>query len=121
MADDRMFGLSAEDVERLRRLLNAVETDILPQPFNRQRKETIPSRIIIGALTSAAAATTALLGKPKMATLNVYTFTSTGTADTGIDESVYNFAPQAATTDRWTVAERDSLTGKWIITTQFCS
>ena len=83
-------------------------------------KQALQDGVIVGALTAPAAATS-LLGTPQMATLNVYTFSSSGVADSGRDEWVYNFAPQAATTDRWTVCERCTMTGRWIITTQFCS
>jgi len=98
-----------------------IESGELERNPIRRQSSSYPDRVIVGALTAAAAATTALLGMPKVATLNVYTFSSTGTVDSGRDETVYNFAPQAATTDRWTVCERCSITGKWIITTQFCS
>lgn len=115
------YALTAEQLVRLKRLAESVETLDRQSPRNWGRKPILSSRVIIGALTSSVSATTALLGKPKVGTLNVYTFSSTGVEDTGIDETVYNFAPQAATTDRWTIAERDDFTGKWIITTQFCS
>ena len=118
---ETLYGLTESDLLRLRSIVQSVERSDSPPLAQRGRRSLIPSRIIIGALTSAAAATTALLGKPKVATLNVYTFSSTGVEDTGIDETVYNFAPQAATTNRWTIAERDDVTGKFIITTQFCS
>lgn len=118
---EELFGLTSEQIERLRRLLDQAERDSGAPPGNRGRRNLQPSRIVVGALTSAVAATTALLGPPQVGTLNVYSFTSTGTTDTGNDITVYNFAPQAATTDRWTICERDSLTGKWMITTQFCS
>lgn len=105
----------------MRKIVDAVEASDISPVHRSGRRPLQSAKIAIGALTSAAAATTALLGKPKVATLNVYSFTSTGTTDTGVDITVYNFAPQEATTDRWTVAERDAFTGKWVITTQFCS
>lgn len=118
---DTLFGLTEAQVARLVRVANAVESVDNPPLTNGGRRPLYPSRIIIGILTSAAAATTSLIGKPKPAVLNVYSFSSTGVEDTGIDEPVYNFAAQGATTDRWTIAERDDFTGKFIITAQFCS
>lgn len=118
---DELFGLTIDQVLRLRRVLEYVEADLVSSPTNGNPRRPTASRIVIGILTDAVSATTALTGKPKVGTLNVYTFTSTGTEDTGIDEKCYNFAPQSATTDRWTVCERCNLTGKLIITTQFCS
>ena len=118
---ERLYALTEAQMNRLKRLLDSVEVASSPAPTNAGRRLLQPSRVIIGALTSAVTATTALLGKPYVGTLNVYSFSSTGVEDTGLDETVYNFAPQAATTDRWTVCERCNITGKWIITTQFCS
>ena len=118
---DELYGLTLEQAERLKRVLERVESDIVPGPSNYPRRPMQASRVVVGALTSAVAATTALLGKPKVGTLNIYTFTSTGTEDTGIDEKCYNFAPQAATTDRWTFCLRCSMTGKLIIDYQACS
>lgn len=118
---EQLFSFTEAQVARLKKIAEAVEVNERPPLTNSHRSPTVPSRIIIGALESSVSATTALLGKPKVGTLNVYTFSSTGTEDTGRDETVYNFAPQAATTDRWTICERDNTCGKWIITTQFCS
>lgn len=120
MAAD-LFGLTASQVARLKRVLDSVEGgDVIP-PQQYGRGPLQSAKVIVGILTDAVAATTALTSKPKVGTLNVYSFTSTGTTDTGLDETVYGFAPSAWTTDRWTVAERDSFTGKWVLTTQFCS
>lgn len=121
MADDDRYYFNGEQVNRLRELFQQFYNESSETLHRRGRRPLTASRVIIGALTSSVSATTALLGKPKVGTLNVYSFTSTGTEDTGVDETVYNFAPQAATTDRWTVCERCNITGKWIITTQFCS
>ena len=121
MANDELYAFTADQIAIIRNLYEAWKNesgDTLNRPGRRNLQS---AKVAIGALTSAASATTALLGKPKAATLNVYSFTSTGSTDTGIDITVYNFAPQAATTDRWTVVERDAFTGKWIITTQFCT
>lgn len=118
---EELIGLNESQVDRIGRVLEYVEADFIPQPRQGTRRPPQASRIVIGALTSAALATTGLLTKPKVATLNIYTFTSTGVEDTGLDEKCYNFAPAAATTDRWTVCERCSITGKLIITSQFCS
>lgn len=119
MAD--LYGLTEAQVQRLRAAIEAIELSDDPSPRAGRRRPLYASRVIIGALTSSIAATTALLGKPKVGTLNVYSFSSTGVTDTGVDETVYSFAPQAATTDRWSVAERCNMTGKWILTTQYCS
>lgn len=116
-----LYGLTADDIEWLRQKLGVVENDSRDTLSRNTRRPLRSSTIAIGALTSAVAATTALLGKPKVGTLNVYSFSSTGIEDLDIDITVYSFAPQIATTDRWTVAERDAFTGKWILTTQYCS
>lgn len=117
-----LYGLTASQIARLRVLLDRIERGELSTPHPQPRLPgEAPDRVIVGVLTGSAAACASLLGTPTVATMNVYSFSSTGTSDSGRDETVYNFAPQAATTDRWTVAERDSLTGKWIITTQYCS
>lgn len=121
MADEELFGFHGKDVERISKVVNHVEANNLQSPNQLPRRSLQPSRIIVGILTSAISATTSLIGPPKVGTLNVYSFSSTGTEDTGIDEPIYNFAPSAATTDRWSIAERDSYTGKFVLTTQFCS
>ena len=118
---DTLYGLTEAQVQRLGRWLATVEGDFQPPLGQSRNPPPQASRVVIGALTSAVSATTALLGKPKVGTLNIYSFTSTGTVDTGYDEKCYNFAPQAATTDRWTVCERCAFSGKLIITTQYCS
>lgn len=118
---DELFGFTPAQLDRLRRIANAVETNERPPLTNSGRRQLTPSRVIIGVLESFVVGTTALIGVPKVGTLNVYSFSSTGVADTGLDEKVYNFAPQVATTDRWTVCERCNMTGNWIITTQYCS
>ena len=121
MAGETLYALTAADVSLLRRLRSIVEN---AEAFPTGRKTTRSlqaSRVVIGILTDSVAACTGLATKPKVGTLNIYGFTSTGTTDSGIDEKCYNFAKQAATTDRWTICERDNMTGKLIITTQFCS
>jgi hypothetical protein len=118
---DELFAFDAAQVARLTKVVNSVELNDQPRPSGSSQRPRLPSRIIIGLLTNSVSATTSLTGKPKVGTLNVYSFSSTGVEDTGLDETVYNFAPQAATTDRWTVAERDDVCGKFAITTQFCS
>lgn len=118
---EELYGLSIADVMRLKRVLTLVETGN-PPTLNRSPRNFIPAAdILVGILTDPVAATTGLATKPKVGTLNVYSFTSTGTVDSGFDETVYNFAPQAATTDRWTFCVRDSLTGKLVISYQACS
>lgn len=113
--------LTNEQVERIERVLTAFESGDLGSLHRGSRRPLYPARVIVGILTDPIAATTALTSKPKVGTLNVYSFTSTGTTDTGRDETVYSFAPSIATTDRWTICERDDYTGKWVLTTQFCS
>jgi len=120
MADD-IYGLTIDQMERLRRTCEIVEKNSPPSPTGLRRPPLQSSKIMVGILTDPIAATTSLIGKPKVGTLNVYSFSSTGVTDTGIDETVYSFAPTAATTDRWAVAERDAVTGLLILTTQFCS
>jgi hypothetical protein len=119
---DTLYALTQSQVERLARLLQLVESGELSVPRG-QRSEFVShaDRGISGFLTSAAVGTSSLNGTPTVGTLNVYGFSSTGTWDSGRDETVYNFAPTDATTDRWTVCHRDSYTGKWVIHTQYCS
>jgi len=118
---ETLYGLTSSQVLRLKRVLDGWEAGELGQPNTRVPGSLPASRVIVGILTDPISATTALTGKPKVGTLNVYSFSSTGTADTGLDETVYNFAPQAATTDRWAVCERCNITGKWVLTYQACS
>ena len=120
---ETMYALSANDVDRLRQLLSAFDAGELETRPKGGPRRGPADRIVVGALTSAVAATTALLGSPKSGTLNVYEFASTtgSMVDNTRDITVWNFAPQAATTDRWTVCERENATGRWVITTQFCS
>lgn len=118
---EQLYGLTATQVARLKALLDSYEAGVLPRVQPARRPWHYASSVIVGILTDPIAATTALTSKPKVGTLNVYSFTSTGTEDTTADETVYSFAPHIATTDRWTVCERDSFTGKWILTTQYCS
>lgn len=119
--EEALYALTASQVVRLKNLLEMVEGGGMPNLPQGTKRPPVASRVLVGILTDAVAATTALTSKPKVGTLNVYSFTSTGTVDTGVDETCYNFAPQSATTDRWTVCERCSWTGKLVITTQFCS
>lgn len=117
-----LYGLTAEQVTRLSRLLYLVDSGelSLPRPSGSQR-DLRADRVIVGLLDSSIAAVATLTGAPVPGTMSVYSFSSTGSVDTTRDETVYNFAPQAATTDRWCVAERDNITGKWVLTTQYCS
>ena len=121
MAAGDQYFFNDEQIARLRALYQHFQNESAGTLHQSTRRPLAPARVIVGILTDSITATTALTGKPKVGTLNVYSFSSTGTEDTGIDEKVYNFAPQAATTDRWTVAERCNITGRWVITTQFCS
>lgn len=115
------FYLSLDDVLFLRRMKARVESGAEPTLTRHPRNLLPASQVVVGLLTDAIAATTALTSKPKVGTLNVYTFTSTGVEDTGFDEPIYNFAPAIATTDRWTFGIRDSFTGKIILDYQACS
>lgn len=121
MADEQLFGFTLAQIERLKRIASMVESDYGESVKQGGRRNLQPSRIVVGILTSAVAATTGLASTPKVGELNLYSFSSTGTAALGLAEKCYNFAPQAATTDRWTVCEREAFTGKLAITTQFCS
>lgn len=118
---DELIGLTDKQVERVSRVVEYVEADFIPGPRQNGRRPLLPSRILVGALSSEVSATTGLLTKPKVGTALIYTFTSTGLEDTGVSEKCYNFAPQAATTDRWTFFERCSMTGNLIISFQACS
>lgn len=118
---DTLYGLTAAQIERLRRLLSLVETGEVSLPREGRRFSQLVQGTITGLLTNSVDATSDLTGTPKVGTLNIYTFSSTGTVDTGNDETVYNFAPQAATTDRWTRCGFDVTCGKWVIDTQYCS
>lgn len=117
---EELYALTAGQVIRLKRLLEAVESGS-PIPLSQQATKPRAATVLVGILTDQISATTGLATKPKVGVLNVYSFTSTGTVDTGIDETVYSFAPHAATTDRWSVAERDAVTGYLVLTTQYCS
>lgn len=117
---ETLYGLTEAQIERLKRLLNSVEGDGQPPLSKGSGRRPQAGRVAAGALTSSVASA-GLFGTPTVGELNVYTFSSTGKVDTGINLVVYNMAPAAATTDRWTIAERDNYAGKWIITTQFCS
>ena len=118
-----IYGFSSSDIERISRVLTAFEASDIEQPPQIPTRRPIGrTERIFGILEGAAAATTALTSVPKSATLSEYSFTSTnGTTDTGVDHTVWNFAPQAATTDRWTYCSRHSRTGKWLIDYQACS
>lgn len=120
MAAD-LFGFTAAQVERLKKIAEAVEASDISPIQSPGRRPLNSAKVAVGILTSSIAAISGLTGTPTVGTLNVYSFTSAGTEDTGVDITVYNFAPQAATTDRWAVAERDAFTGNWVLTTQFCS
>lgn len=118
---DKLNAFTDEQVERIKRDLEYVERDFIPSPRQLGKRPMYASRIVVGKLSANVAATTALLGKPKVGTINVYSFSSTGTTTTGISEACYNFAPQVATADRWTFCERCGYTGKLIISFQACS
>lgn len=118
---DELYALTAVQVARIDALLQQFEGGGSPPLQQPGRRPLLAARVLVGALDSAVTATTGLFTKPKVGTLSIYSFSSTGSADTGVNVSCYNFAPQPASTDRWTVVERDNWTGKWVITTQFCS
>ena len=120
---DPLYALTATDVSALREIVSAYRSGDLGRPIEANWKwQKYRSVVVFGILDGAAAATTALIGPPKSATLKVYNMTSTGgTTYSGRDETVYNFAPQAATTDRWTFCVRDHYSGNWLIDYQACS
>lgn len=118
---DELFGFTAAQILRLRRVLERVESDDYPT-LNRMPRNLLPAGVVVvGLLESGVAATTTLTSTPKVGTINIYSFSSTGTLDTGIDEACFNFAPQIATTDRWTFCVRDAVTGRLVIDYQACS
>lgn len=122
MADEQLHGFTSQQVERLKRIASIVESDYGESVNQGGRRNLQSSKIVIGVLTSAVAGTSALIpAAATVGTLNLYKATSTGFVDTGLDETVYNLAIQDATTDRVTICERDAITGKFFITTQFCS
>lgn len=109
-------GFTDAQIARLRRVLNAVETGELPPEHGQPApKGPRASRHAVGILTDPIAAIATPTGTPTVGTLNVYSFSSTGVEDTGVDETVYHFGTQVATTGRWTFAHRDNFTGKWFI------
>lgn len=116
-----LFAFELDQVQRIRRVLNLVEGNSTPSLRRMPRNLLTAAAQVVGILESSIAATTSLIGPPKMGTLNIYSFSSTGTVDTGVDETVFSFAPSVATTDRWSVCGRDALTGRLILHTQFCS
>ena len=122
MADD-LYALSLEQIQRVAAMLSAFEAGELgrPQQPGRQPLGEGP-KTIFGTLDGAAAATTALTGGLKSATLSVYSFTTTGgTTDTGHNETVWNAAKMQADTGRWTIAQRISANQRYVITYQAAS
>ena len=119
-----VFGLVAADIDRLRRMLAAYERGELGGRPGQSEDDRIiegPSESISGFLTSAVTGLADLDSAPTYGTLNVYTYTTTGSVDTGRDERVWHFATVDATTDRWTFAALDRQNGKYTIYYQACS
>lgn len=123
MAEEQLHGFTAAQVARLKRIADAVESDYGPSISQHGRPPKQSSKFVIGVLESAVAGTSALIPTAAtVGTLNVYSASSTGFSDTGVDEEgVLNLAIQDATTDRITLCARDSWSGRLLIITQFCS
>lgn len=91
MADEQLFALTASDVSRLRGLLNSAEGET-GETLHRRRRRTMPGALrVIGLLTDPISATTALNTKPKVGTLNVYSFSSTWIDSTGQHRTLGKF------------------------------
>lgn len=118
---EELYGLTQSDMLRLRELLSGLQGNTNETLYRRRRRPMPGALSVVGLLTDSIAATTALTSKPKVGTLNVYSFTSTGVEDTGVDVKIYNFAPQAATTDRWTFGRLDAFNMKYVLDFQACS
>lgn len=118
---ETLYGLTAEQVQRLVRLSEMVDGDDPISPWNRRRVQSL-SKTFVGRLDAAVQGTTGLATKPRInGNLKVYSFSTAGTTDTGLEVRCYNLAPQSATTDRWTVVSMCGATGVGIIIAQFCS
>jgi hypothetical protein len=110
IAHDSLRQLSAQfqrmqqEMNNLRRRLSAFRCELGGE-----------ENVIFGVADASIAGTSAALADPASGTLNVYKFNSTGgTTDTSRDETVYNLATVARTTDEYTVAVRDYQSGKWM-------
>lgn len=120
---DEIFGFTQMQIARLKRIIEAVEDSDLTRPNQSGRgRPRGRNTCVFGYLESAITGLAALNSAPTTGVLSVYSFTSTGgTTDTGDDVGVYHFATVSATTDRWTMAQWDHRSSKWLLNYQACS
>lgn len=120
---EELFGLPQSEVDLLRDMAAAYLAGELGPPYRGKTRRPMRSAdVIFGFLQDSITATTGVDGAPNSGTLVLYEFTSTGgTTATTETETVYHFAPVAATTDRWSFAQRESRTAQYILHFQPCS
>ena len=119
---DELFGFTAEQVERLKASLQYTEAQELgrPQQHGRRRPWARLSTVV-GFLDVAIAGISDIDDAPNSGTLSLYSYTSTGKTDTTENETVWHFETVNATTDRWTFANWDHRSGKYVLSYQACS
>ncbi len=114
-----LFGLTSWDVRRLHKLLRAYESgELTDRPGDSPDPrwiDTPASASINGFLTAPITGLTSGNSTPKVGTLNLYSFTSTGSADSGVDETVYYTGLYDATTSVWQTAYKDKTTNKYVL------
>lgn len=120
---DQLYGLTAQQVLRLKGLLAAWENGELRAAIGQRRG--VPTMYFgghIGLADAAIAATAAAATTISSGTVSIWKFTGTNTvADTSLNVTAYNFSTVAVSTSRWLHLKRHIMSGKWLIDFESCT
>jgi len=114
---DQLYGLTAQQVMRLKGLLAAWENGELRAALGQRRQPPYPPHAIeFGKADATISGVTAAGSTPYSGTISVFSFTTLGnTTDTGMNLTAWNFSTVQITTEQWVQLERHGRTGQWII------
>lgn len=122
---NEVFGISAADVPRLKRLLDAFESGELHEGFLSRRSPLgdIPNRYLGWTETTITAASGSTWGASVgSGTVSIAQISSSDTIeDAGFDETVYNIAQVSVSTGKWVQMQRDPFSGRLVLNFEDCS
>ena len=114
MTTDKLYALSEDDVNALRDVIAAHRAGNLGGARGVVRRVFGRSNCIFGVADGTIAGTTGAATQPAGGTVSVHKFVTSGTSDTGKNETAYNLSSVEVTTGMYVVLVRDYQSGVWL-------
>jgi len=113
---EQLYGLTATDVQRIKRMLRAYENDVKANtPRHAGDRQVKRDDCLFGRADDTISGSTT--STPGSGTVSLWKFTSTGgTTDTGDNVTAHNMTDRDIRTQGWVILHRDWRSNRWMIT-----